>query len=866
MNSSDTSPQAEPPRDTIPSGTAIAHFRVERLLGCGGMGEVYLAHDLQLERPVALKLINGSLCLDAERRDRFLLEARAAAALTDQNIVTIYEVGEFSGRPFLAMEYVDGGTLSDRIKTGHMNAAEVTAIARQICHGLQAAHALGIVHRDINPGNILFDSRNNVKIADFGVAQSGRLSGALTQPNRVGTLAYMSPEQVRGEPSTPCSDLFSLGAVMYEMLTGRQPFSGDYEAAILYSIQHEPVQAPIFVNPTIPAPLNSLVLKLLSKDPQDRYQSAQELLNELDREDGVLTKRHRGSPRRFSLATSIFVLAAIVAFLYLNRDKILDRSESAKVQHAVAVLPFENLGSPQDEYFADGMTDAVITSLAHSRIMAIISRTSSMAYKKTSLRAKQIGGELEADYLVTGSVLWDRNAEGNNVRINAALVRVSDDSHLWADSYERSRDHLFSVQAEIADDIRRALKVRVISPNEPDIPTTSLEAYDLFLRGNDYFNRGWAREDISFAQSLYQQALKLDSSFALAYAMLSRCHASMFWECYDRSNERKEAARVSSQRALQLAPSLAEAHWALGYYYYHCELDYLRALEEFNLALQAQPSNADLLNAIAAVERRQGQFPQSAEHFKQALQLDPRSHLKAFDLGLTYGMMRQYRQAHEYVERAQLLAPDWQLPYLCEAWMAILEKGDIKEAGNILTTAPTEARLQSSQYYWWLSRLITPDPARTLSQVKPYPDTASYYLFRAQMLRLLGESSSVQSYADSARVFLEQRVRANPEAARFQSLLGLAYAYLGDSSRAELHGRNAIELLPVSRDAFDAPFLLINLAELYVVIGQQDKAVAQLKYLLSLPGFVSVPYLKLDPLWRPLHKLDSFQQLVGKPI
>jgi serine/threonine-protein kinase len=531
----------------------------------------------------------------------------------------------------------------------------------------------------------------------------------------------------------------------------------------------------------------------------------------------------------------------------------------------LAVIPFENLGPPEDEYFADGMTDAITLHMARFSGLGVISRASSILYKKSDKTPQEIGAELGATYLLTGTILWEKTDTVSEVRINTALVKASDGSHVWAHSYKRVLDRIFVMQADIAQSVGRALSIAVREGERHElvqVPTENLQAYDYFLRGNEYFNRSWEQEDIQIATQMYQQAVDLDPEFALAWAMLARGHASMYWEYYDRSEERRQMAIEAANESLRLQPDLVEGHLAMGYCHYHCLRDYQRALEEFELALQKQPNNADLYTAIAAVQRRQGDFAGSAENFMISLQLDPRSHLKAFDVGITYGMMRQYELSEKYLVQTISLAPDWPLPYIYRGWLSIIHRGDTARARQVLNEASGKVDLTRSKFYWWLSRVVETDYQKIIDEINPGADTAAFHVQCAQLYRLQGKNDLMLIYADSARVALENRLLKQPEDAGFNSNLGLAYAYLGMKEEAMARGQKAIELLPMSKEAFDAPFFILNLAEVLVVFEQYDAAIEQIRFLLSIPGFTSSAYLKLDPLWAPLRDQPEFQKLL----
>lgn len=536
------------------------------------------------------------------------------------------------------------------------------------------------------------------------------------------------------------------------------------------------------------------------------------------------------------------------------------------MQKMLAVLPFENLGPPEDEYFADGLTDALIAHLAKFGELGVISRASSMQYKGSSMSLREIGDELGASYVLTGTIHWDKSTTESRVLIYARLTQVNQRADMWVESYERVLDSVFEIQSDIARRVTAELSIAVQRSEQLAMatpPTQNLEAYDFFLRGRQYFSRSWDREDIDIATQMFSRAVQLDSSFALAWAWLSRGHESMYWEYYDRSEQRRLEAGQAALTSLDLDPDLAEAHLALGYCYYHCEQDYGKALDEFATALTIQPGNAETYAAIAPVQRRQGLLPEAAANFTRSLQLDPRSHLKAFDIGLTYGMMRQYDSASAYLNRTMLLAPDWPLPYVYKAWLQVISRGDVEAAREVIAASSGRADLSSSKYYWWLARVLDGDHARVLVRTRRGSDTAAYYLHCARMHRLMGHDDTVRIFADSARRVLEPLVARRESEPRFLSQLGLAYANLGRGAEGITVGRRAVELLPTSRDAFDAPFLVVNLAETLVILGDHDGAVDLLRSLLDIPGFVSPAYLRLDPLWRPLQEHPGFKQLIA---
>ena len=900
VSAPDVTETLQTPIHELDTGTTLAgRYQVIEELGHGGIGRVYKVFDTDIKEKIALKVLRPEIALDKETIERFSNELKLARKISHRNVCRMFDLGKAESTTFITMEFVPGEDLKKLIrKTGQLGAGRAVAIAKQVCEGLAEAHHLGVVHRDLKPQNIMVDEDGNARIMDFGIARSLHKKGITGPGVMIGTPEYMSPEQVEGKEVDERSDIYSLGVILFEMVTGHVPFEGDTPFTIGVKHKSEQPRNPRELNAHIPEDLSRAILRCLEKDKERRYRTAEELRLALEKvEQGLPTTEHHTHQRRSTVAGGALlgprkrwkVIAAVAFVLIISGAAILYFSGGkplpTETRNRLVVLPFENLGAPEDEYFADGITDEITARIASVRQLEVVGRSSAIQYKKTNKSARQIGEELGVNYILSGTVRWQRQPGGTSkVRVTPSLVRVSDATQIWVNPYDETIAEVFQVQSDIAIRVAQALNVALVEPERKVLEaklTNNPDAYDYYLRGREYYYRGSEkRENLSTSIDMFENAIKLDTGFIQAYAGLAISHAAMYWDYYDHTEERAAKSKEAADKAVELGPDAPEAHLALGTYYYHCKIDYERALEQLELALEKQPKNSEILATIAYIKRRQGKLDETVLNLKRALDIDPRSIEISLNMGNTYNLLRDYVEAERYYKRAISLSPDHLGLYIAPdnslAWLYLYGLGDTRKAREIIekaskkTASPDEGNWL--HYAWTLVNIFDKAYEEALNQISLMPfealDDQLRYVLKSQLYAqtygLMGEKQKEQEYYNSARAFLENKVKEQPDDSRFYSALGIVCAGLGLKEKAIQEAARATVLLPVSKEFMRGSCRVQDLAQVYVMVGDYDKAFDQIEYLLSIPGQLSVPLLKIDPAWAPLRSFPRFSALLKK--
>lgn len=801
----------------LSAGSMVNHYRIGEKIGAGGMGEVFLAEDTRLKRQVALKFLPPQLSPNKEVYSRFVREAQILAKLNHPNIVGIYDVNDFDRRPFYAMELIEGEVLHHFCHEKPLPLETVIEYAIQICQGLGEAHRAGIIHRDIKSTNIIVDKKGRVRLIDFGLAANEQDDKLTKTGSTLGTVAYMSPEQISGRDIDARSDLFSFGVVLYELLAGRTPFRRDNEGATLKAIMEDPPEPISRYKSGVPEKLQEIVMQLLEKDKEIRYQSAEGVIADLKRlmYDSQPSYAHmpsRQAPKKRKTGLMIGAAAVVIlaALAFLLKPSLTPGGPGVTGEDEgipmIAVLPFDNLGAAEDEYFAAGMTDEITSRLSGITGLGVISRTSATKYKTSEVSLQTIGRELGVDYVVEGTVRWSKVQEKPRVRITPELVRVVDGRQMWGETYERELSEVFAVQADIATKIVDQLDVTLIPKDRKRLdtkPTENEAAYALYLRALSLSDdAAMASTHMNEMKRSVDSAVTLDPGFALAHALRSKIYS---WEAFGiPHSDEARIAREAAKKSLELAPDLPRGHIALGNYYNLVETDYDRALEEFTIARTGAHNDPDLLESIGLVQLRQGEFDSAIENIRKAAQLDPLNPSRHALLAMGLTSVRRYESAENAVDRAISLAPAKAQYWSGKIQLLGLWKGDwnlLKETAQKALEKCDSVEFLSGEF--WLSdhypeidwRNIRDRYREGFKSRQPL----EYYGSLAGMNHFLDDQDLLQIYADSVRQILEKKVKDNPDDYESISFLGAVYAELGDCDKAIEMGRLGADSLSVEK-------------------------------------------------------------------
>jgi len=834
-----------------------SRYRLEKEIGRGGMATVFLAHDLKHERPVALKVLHPEIAA-ALGTERFHQEIMLAARLQHPHILSVHDSGEAAGNLWFTMPYVEGESLRDRLEKERALAPdEALRITREVADALDYAHSRGIIHRDIKPENILLSSRHAL-VADFGIARALGADQHLTSTGMaIGTPDYMSPEQRTADRQIDArTDIYALGCVVHEMLTGK-PLTGG--------------ATPIGMSPQLAA----TVSRATAPAAADRFTTAGDFSRALDAA-ATTTSPAVGMPRRrplFAMLVVGFLLGVGVLFAWSR-----SRGSGDAGPKLLAVLPFENLGSSDDEYFADGMTDEIRGKLTALTGIQVIARGSSSPFKKTTKPPQQVARELGAQYLLTGTVRWEKHPDGtSSVHVIPELVQVrsgATPTTKWQQSFDAQLTNVFQVQSDIAGRVARALDVALDDSSQQRLaepPTANLAAYDAFLRG-EAITQGFAVADptvVRRALPYYEQAVALDSNFAQAWARLSLAHTTLYFNGRPNPGD-AEGARRAAARAVALAPDRSWGHGAMGSYYVFVLGDNVRSLAEYTEAHRLAPGSAGILTSLASNEAAQGQWQLGLEHMQQAQRLDPRSVLAIRRYADFLLRLRRYPEALEVFDRGLALAPA-NSDLIEKKAMVFLAQGDLAGARAVLAAAAPAvepaALVAIVANFYDLMWVLDEAQQALLLRLPPSAfddDRGAWGIVRAQTYALRGDMAHARVYADTARIAFAEQLRGAPDDPQRHLLLGLALAYLGRKEDAIREGERGVAFKPIAKNQVSGTYYQHQLVRIYMVVNEPDKALDLLEPLVKIPYYLSPSWLTIDPNFEPLRGNPRFQRLVQR--
>src|SRR6266403_574013 len=872
--------------DVPSSGSRIEDYELLNEIARGGMGIVYRARQGTPARIVALKMILPVHLRSSGAVNRFRTEAEAAASLDHECILPIYSVGEQDGAPFYSMKFAEGGPLSTRIENYRTKPHETAALIAKLARAIAYAHERGILHRDLKPANILFDGAGKPYVSDFGLAKWVQRECDLTQTLAIlGTPFYMAPEQAANSRAVgSAADVYSLGAILYQLLTGHPPVSGETPMEVLRRAAEQAPRRPSLTNRHVPRDLETICLKCLEKEPASRYSSAVALAEDLERfcagrtiqarPAGLTTRMWHWTRRNPAIAG----LAAALVALVVSLSAIVWREHIPRLSNGLAVLPFKNLSAdPENAYFADGIQQEIRTRLSKIGDLKVISLTSTENYTGPHGNLRQIAKQLGVDYVVEGSV--QRNVDA--VRINAELIKVADDSHLWADSFDRKVTDILSVESEIAKTIADELQAKLTSREKQVIAARSTdnpEAYEAYLRGLVYAGRtGYTSENVLSARSYFKQAVRLDPKFALAWAGLARIDSVGYGETLPPTAASREEARGAAETALALQPDLGEAFLALAQYHYYCLNDYGAAEHYLERARQLLPNDAQVTRLLAALARQRGDWKRSEGYFREAKRLDPRNPQLLFSYAGSLMFQRRFDEARRELEQVLNIIPDDTMALVQEAAISQAE-GDLKRAAALLDPLPLANK--HVLYARCYQSLLERSPARIIPHIQEIlatnssmdrDDRGEARFWLGWLEEIKGDHAAALENWRQARGELEPNLKEMPEYHFLIADLALISAALSDKTAAFNLAERGTSIVPVEKNALFGPMMIEVLARVAALTGERDRAIASLQAVLDKPYAgplaanppITPALLRLDPMFDSLRADPRFQRMIN---
>jgi serine/threonine protein kinase/tetratricopeptide (TPR) repeat protein len=868
----------------------LGHYEILEEIGRGGMGVIYRARQQHSRRIVAVKRILAHEVNSHEALVRFRREAEAVASLDHPNILPIYEVSESEERlPFFSMKYAAGGSLRAAAATLRPKPRECVRMMAKVARGIAYAHGKGVLHRDLQPGNILLDENGEPMVSDFGLAKWLDQTSDLTRTlETLGTPGYIAPEQAesRAGDLTSAADIYSLGAILFYLLSGRPPFVGPNVLSVIHQAAATPAPRLRSLAPSLDRDLETMVARCLESDPKERYQSAGALAEDFEhwlrhepiraRRSGVFTRGRkwvRRNPTSTALVASLVALGAVVGVMFWEKES------PRPLPGGIAVLPFENLSAdPENGFFTDGVQDQVLNNLAKIANLKVISRTSVMQYKSGAKRnLREIANALGVAHVVEGSV----QRASNRLRVSAQLIDARTDTHVWAEHYDRPIDDVFVIQSQIAKTIADQLQAK-LSPNEKSAieerPTKDLAAYDLYVRAKLLvMNPLIERERWLEAAHLLDQAIARDPDFFLAYCLSAETHSRLYWN-FDHTPVRRDLAEDAVKAALRLRPEAGEAHLARAQYLFNCNLDYDNARAELALARRTLPNDAQVFMSMGNIDRLQGRWNESARSFEEALELDPGNLFILRRLALNYLFMRRFAEEAAILDRALALDPKDSGSRVLRAWGDLDWQADPKPLHEICEAFMNENPAVTAEWgqSWIDLALCERDSALAERALATIPDGFDMNglhfpltLMEGCVARAFGDDAAARKAFTAARAEVERTVRDQPDYGPPLCVLGLIDAGLGRKEEAIREGRRANELLPVTKDALGGAHIMEYLGVIYAWTGEKDLAIKQIAATLQVPSLLNYGHLRLHPFWDPLRGDPRFEKLVEeskKPV